>query len=265
MATIAQRLVAAGASPERAAAFEKQFTAARPGLKPREIQDAFDAELGAFSAAQWPYTFRPQELDDTQTIDYFKGVYGENKYNQLIAKTAPAYTQAKASDNAVIKTIVQDIEDGISLADSLAGLRTAWKTPEGRALFGNLTEKDAVNELNKIYTDFSKVSGTAKSFLSNDKYYKANLPHPNLKYGTKTDLAAGIIDFKTNPKVKEIIDKRQQFITSQATPYGPSIESSKESVRFSDKNLFESFSGSKATPFFDEVKRREFLKGKTTK
>jgi len=265
MATVAQRLIAAGASPERARAFEQQFISARPGLKPREIQDAFDAELGAFSAAQWPYTFKPQSLDDTELVNYFKGVYGENKYNQVVSKAAPAFTQAQNSDNFVIKTILQDIQDGIPLADSLAGVRTAWKTPELRAQFANLTEQDAVNQVNKLYADYNKSIDAAKNFLAGDKYYKANLPHPNLKYGTKTDLTAGTIDFRTNPKVKEIIEKRQQFITSQATPYGPSIASSKESVRFSDDNLFKSFLGSKATPFFDEVTRREFLKGKTTK
>jgi len=81
---LTQRLIAAGASPQKAAAFTKQFAAARPGLKPEKLEDAFDAELGAITASLYPNTFRPQDLDDVQTIDYFKGIYGPERYDQII-------------------------------------------------------------------------------------------------------------------------------------------------------------------------------------
>lgn len=263
MATVAQRLIAAGASPERARAFEQQFISARPGLKPREIQDAFDAELGAFSAAQWPYTFKPQSLSDAELPDYIIATYGQQRYDDLTKKASPFFNSSLNSSNAYIRDIANAAKQGINIADVIASIRN--DALEDETQFGGLKEADIISQTNKIYTDYARAAGAAKSFLAGDKYYKANLPHPNLKYGTKTDLKTGTIDFRTNPKVKEIIEKRQQFITSQATPYGPSIASSKESVRFSDNNLFKSFSGSKATPFFDEVTRREFLKGKTTK
>ena len=47
MAKIAQRLIAAGASPERAAQFEKQFIAARPGVKPQKLEDVKEALVSA--------------------------------------------------------------------------------------------------------------------------------------------------------------------------------------------------------------------------
>jgi hypothetical protein len=254
---ITQRLIAAGASPERAAAFSRQFAAARPGLRPKEIQDAFDAELGAFSAAQWPYTFKPQTLSDAELNDYVIGVYGQQKFDDITRRAAPNLFAAKQSSNPIIKAIAQDVENGVELTEILDAAR-------GLENLGNLTIDDVVSQTKKIYSEFGNVNSASKKFLEGDKYYKANLPHPNLKYGTKTDLRTGTVDFKTNPKVKEIVEKRQEFITSQGTPYGPSIESSKESIRFSDDNLLKSFQTSKATPFFDEVTRREFLKKKTT-
>ena len=98
MATrIAQRLIAAGASPERAAAFERQFAAARPGIRPRELQDAFDEELAALSRSVYPGTFRPPTLDDPQIDDYINAVYGKDRYDNAKRQVAPNYFAAEQS------------------------------------------------------------------------------------------------------------------------------------------------------------------------
>lgn len=178
MATIAQRLVAAGATPERARAFEAQFAASRPGLKPEKLEDAFDEELGAISASIWPNTFRPKDLDDAQTIDYFKGIYGPERYNQLIKTAAPTYSSALNSSNQYIKDIAAAAQQGLSLDSVIASIRNDALTDE--SVFGGLKESDAISQANKIYTDFGKTTTAAKNFLSKDKYYKANLPNPKL-------------------------------------------------------------------------------------
>ena len=279
MAKIAQRLIAAGASPERAAAFEKQFTAARPGLKPREIQDAFDADLAAFAAAQFPSVWRPQTLSDAQLPDYIIGTYGQQKYDDLTKKAAPFFNAALNSQNQYIKDIAAAAQQGISVDSVISSIRN--DALEDETLFGGLTEADVVSQANKIYTDYSKATNAAKGFLATDKYYKANLPHPNLKYGTTTDLRSGVIDFKTNPKVKEVRDRVMGVVTKtqQQLPKGfrPGTMTADAAERMAirqgrqvapqeiDDAIFKSFStGSKATPFFTEVKIRESLKGKTT-
>ena len=265
MATIAQRLVAAGASPERAAAFEKQFTAARPNLKKQDIQDAFDLELGAYAAAQFPNMWRPQTLSDAQLPDYIVGTYGQQKYNDIVNKAAPNFNKAKTSSNIAIQTIVKDIEDGIPLADSVAGVRAAWKDAANRvAVFGTLTEQDAINQVNNLYADYGKLSTAAKTFLSNDKYYKANLPNPNLKYGLTTDLKAGTIDFRTNPKVVKVLEQVKSEIAKEGSPYGPSPRGAKLAQKYNDQAIFKSFQTTKTSPFFAEVQIREGLKDKTT-
>ncbi len=273
MAKITQRLIAAGASPERAAAFEKQFIAARPGLKPQDIQDAFDSELGAYAAAQFPNMWRPKSLDDAQLVDYYIGIKGQQRYDDLTKNTysrlAPNYNKSKQSSNLAIQTIVQDVEDGVPLADAIAGVRAAWKDAANRiAVFGTLTQEDAIKEVNTIYREYNAAStaasGIAKSELGKDKYFQANLPDPKLKYGLKTDLKAGTIDFKTNPKVVKVLEKIKSEIAKEGSPYGPSPRGIKLANKYNNDAIFKSFQTTKTSPFFAEVQIRENLKDKTT-
>ena len=286
---ITQRLIAAGASPERAAAFSKQFAATRPGLTPQKLEDAFDTELGAISQSIWPNTFRPQDLDDAQTVEYFIGVYGQPKYDQLIKTTAPTYSSALNSANQYIKDIASAAQQGISLDSVIASVRNDALTDE--SVFGGLKESDVITQVNKIYTDYNKTTTAAKNFLAKDKYYKANLPDPKLKYGKQADLAAGVIDFRTHPSVEKYISQmpkelkaedemNKAIATSPAAGYigaaGPqaaqafatqrtTARNAPSKVAAFEDNLFNQFMQSKANPFFDEVKRRESVKGKTIK
>lgn len=283
---IVQRLVAAGASPQRAQAFAQQFAKSRPGLKPQKLEDAFDAELGAITASLYPNTFRPQDLDDVQTVDYFKGIYGPERYDQILKTSAPKFYSAKNSTNAVISQIAKDYEEGVDLAETISAIRTL--SPDA---LGGLTENDAVNQATNIYNDYLKSTTAAKNFLSKDKYYKANLPSPKIKYGRTTDLAAGVIDFRTHPSVEKYINQMPKELKAQdamnrataTTPAagyigaaGPeaakTFSAQRETARTApsqvagyEDRLFNKFIESGATPFFDEAKRREFVKGKTIK
>jgi len=283
---ITQRLIAAGASPQRAQAFATQFAAARPGLKPKKLEDAFDAELGAITASLYPNTFRPQDLDDVQTIDYFKGIYGPERYDQIIKSAAPKFYAAKNSTNQIISQIAKDYENGVDLAETISAIRTL--SPD---LLGGLTEDDAVSQATTVYNDYLKSTTAAKNFLSKDKYYKANLPDPKLTYGKTTDLAAGVIDFRTHPSVEKYIAQmpkefkaqdamNRAVATTPAAGYigaaGPeaakTFSAQRETARTTpsqvagyEDRLFNKFIESGAKPFFDEAKRREAVKGKTIK
>lgn len=264
MATIAQRLVAAGASPERAAAFEKQFTAARPGLKKQDIEDAFDAEIAAASAALYPKSFRPPTTDDPAVDDYIIGVYGQQRYDALtkgaFAKLAPDFVKAKNSANPFSKDLTSAIEQGTSLADLIGDIREA--ALNNPAALGNLTEEDAIKVTSNLYNEYTAAQGKANEakikFLEGDKYYKAGLPHPNLRYGTSTNLKAGTVDIRTLPKVDEYFAEqnriaREQFPGSSAAA-GIVLESAIKTINQRNQ-----------TPFKDEVKRRQFIKDKNLK
>lgn len=288
---ITQRLIAAGASPQRAQAFATQFAAARPGLKPQKLEDAFDAELGAITKSLFPNTFRPQDLDDVQIIDYFKGIYGPERYDQIIKSAAPKFYAAKNSTNQIISQIAKDYENGVDLAETISAIRTL--SPD---LLGGLTENDAVSQATVVYNDYLKSTSAAKNFLSKDKYYKANLPDPKLTYGKTTDLAAGVIDFRTHPSVEKYFatkaPTKEQFpggnkltipagnmgispIAARAANVPTGIagvkaieeqnEPFKQATQQFEDRLFNKFIESGAKPFFDEAKRREAVKGKTIK
>lgn len=276
---ITQRLIAAGATPQRAQAFSKQFAASRPGVTPKKLEDAFDTELGAISASIWPNTFRPQDLDDVQTIDYFKGIYGPERYNQIIKTAAPTYSSALNSANQYVKDIALAAQQGVSLDSVIGSVREDALTDESQ--FGGLNEADVISQVNKIYTDYNKSTSAAKNFLAKDKYYKANLPDPKIKYGKATDLAAGVIDFRTHPAIPKYLEQKPQEklaispsgsgvspIAARAArvPTGAAgVEAiQRPGIEFED-DLFNKFTQSKANPFFDEVKRRESVKGKTIK
>lgn len=302
---IVQRLVAAGASPERAAQFERQFAATRPGLAPKKLEDAFDQELGAIAQAIWPNTFRPPSVEDPAIDDYIRGVYGEEELDridlkawetkapktwkvvQTLGNNPPKPTLDKGLDAYIVWSLVYG---GKSVGD----LQNELQTEESLALTGNLLPSDINTLVNTYSREVSGIEASQRaarrSFLNNDKYYKAGLPHPKLKYGETTDLAKGVIDFRTNPTVERVLKDPKQFekFTTKragvlersrglAARAGDALSgrelrgieqqfATEDPVQAFEKDVFKSFTESyKGTPFFDEVQRRESVKGKTIK
>ena len=86
---IVQKLIAAGASPQKAQSFAKQYMAqtAKAGIKPKDIQDAFDAEIAAFAAAAYPDTFKPPAVNDPRIRDYIIGAYGSQVLDSINDKS----------------------------------------------------------------------------------------------------------------------------------------------------------------------------------
>jgi len=287
MATqISRRLMAAGASPERACAFEQQFTqklqSAQPTItRPKDIQDAFDEQLAAFSAAAFPNTFKPQSLSDAQLQAYIIGTYGQQKYDDLTKKASPFYNSALNSSNAYIKDIANAAKQGIDIGSVIASIRN--DALEDETQFGGLKEADVVSQANKIYTDYTRAANAVKGFLKTDSYYKVNLPHPNLKYGKEENLEKGIINYKTHPSVAKYLASPEAKTQAKGIPgiartapssYMVDPKNPQASIAAFDKmrqdalpyeeKLFKAFEKSGAKPFLDEVKRRESFKKTTT-
>ena len=306
MATIAQRLMAAGASPERARAFEQQFTkkvqTAQPSLgKPRDIQDAFDAEIAAFAAAAYPDVFRPPTIDDPRIDDYIKGAYGENVLPNLERKSfefkAPDLYKILTKypnlnkipdanlpldalivkkiyiDQQPIGQIKNDLASGVYKVVDPNNPKALPKSITGALLpseYGALVDKYAGQDAAQL----EEYSNLKKGFLEGDKYYKAGLPTPNIKYGRTENLAEGVISWTTHPSVDRILKTqgtraKQLAQTAPAGYIGASgggeafNKMRTEAMNFED-NLFNEFLQSGAKPFSDEVKRREKLKKSTT-
>jgi hypothetical protein len=291
MAKIAQRLVAAGASPERARAFEQQFTqrvqTAQPGLgKPKDIEDAFDAEIAAFAAAKFPNTFRPPTIDDPRIDAYINFIYGPNKTQQLENK---AFVTKAPNYNRVLNSLPQDpnkynldqyvvakIANGVPYAQILQDVLNAPTD-----LLMGVTEgkmADIVSKYSGEYNDAINAIPTVKQeLLDTNKYYKFGLPDPKLQYGLKENLSQGIVDFRTHPSVPRVLaeaGKEPGKAAAAAIGFKPGTRAADRLERESMQAGFGGFNQSinvlsalkktQATPFVDEVKRREKLKKSTT-
>jgi hypothetical protein len=291
---ITQRLIAAGASPQRAQAFATQFAKSMPGKRPQDIQDAFDAELAALSQAFFPNTFRPPTPEDPRFLDYAVGVYGEDQIRKVIsdafAKNAPTFTAAKVGAPYEQK-IANDIASGKSIVQIQAQILQDYEAQNADLLAfpAVKTTDDAItaasNYAGKLFNEYKKAEGlslgSVKNFFNTNKYYKSQLPDPKLKYGKEEDLSAGVISWKTHPQVDAYLKKPEVASkiamvkaqrTAPAAGYiaaaGPqAIEQFKATRATPDveDTLFEEFASSKANPFKDEVIRRESLKKKTLK
>lgn len=265
------RLIAAGASPQRAQAFAQQFAKSRPGVTPQKLEDAFDEELGALSRSIYPGTFRPPSLEDPEIDDYILGIYGEQRFNNAIKKVAPNYFLAEQTwknqndpeQFTFSEFVVNEIRNGTPLAEAKQLAKTAG------AKFG-LKSDTAETEVENLYKEAAALPDARKNIIGSDKYYKAGLPDPKLKYGSRTDYKLGTIDARTIPNATKYFDNRQQEeMAKLQKTYGPAGPQSSAAAGIVGvdtiiQNELKNIPAGR-TPLFDEVKRRENLKGKTLK
>jgi len=236
---IVQRLIAAGASPQKAQAFTSQYVAktAKAGIKPKDIQDAFDAEIAAFAAAAYPNTYKPPSINDPTIRDYIIGAYGQqvldNIYDKSFAYKAPDLDKillanpnlGNTPDNKlgldayIVKQLyinnmpIGELKDILSNPArqtelNISPIDPKTKTPKlitGSLLpadYNSLVEKYAAQDAAQQEEEQKQI----ESFLNSDKYYKVGLVTPKIEYGQTQNLAQGIIDFKTHPSVQRVID-----------------------------------------------------------
>ena len=144
--------------------------------------------------------------------------------------------------------------------------------------YNSLVEKYAAQDAAQQEEEQKQI----ESFLNSDKYYKVGLVTPKVTYGQTEDLTKGVIDFKTHPSVKKVIDsdikkQEEKLIKSNLQidkTYGPQGPQSSAAAgiknpvgnaqQLAEKGVFDRFVKSGAKPFLDEVKRRESLKKTTT-
>ena len=267
---IVQRLIAAGASPARANAFAAQFAKSQPSVKTQDLEDAFDEQLGALSQTYFPNVFRPPAVDDPKIDIYLEFIApGSSKKinDRVFAKTAPTFSAAQKG-TPLEQAIAKRIREGKSLGQMLDVYSAA-----GAATLGNLKyETDVKPLIEKLFNEYNDVQpaliAERQTVLGNNKYYKAGLPDPKLKYGKTEDLSKGIISFATHPQVEKAL--KNVPAPTPATRLSSQLPSQPKSIQlYYDANpeeaLFKEFSSSKANPLKDEITRREYLKDKTTR
>lgn len=274
---IVKRLMAAGASPQRAqqfaAQFQKSVQAKSPGanLKPKDYDDAFDDQLDAASRQLFPNVFRPPAVDDPQIDDYIEFLYpgqGQKIKDRAYKFSAPTLFAARKSSVPYEKILADLVDAGTPLAKIQELIQTDYtnQNPDLVA-FPALGEsgdygKAAIKAAEKLFGEYNavqeKIITEREAFLKKDQNYKYGIPDPKLKYGATTNLKKGVVGIDTIPSVKPFVEKEMtKFSTArQANPTGIAPSSYMNPL----ENVLDMVNKKGLTPNKDEQQRRFNIK-----
>jgi len=286
-----KRLIAAGASPEKASAFVSQFAAQqKAGGRPAvDLEDAFNEQLAALSQQFFPNVFRPPTIDDPRFDDYAEFVLGPQAratiaqaqtkaapnitsiYNSLVSggfyKEDGTFDQTKFDQLSLPQYIVKRLYVDNDISSLALGSEIkqnkgvpALATTEYTTAFAEPT--DFNNLINTITTEADKIetesTAARQNLLSKDKIWSAGIPSKNLKYGYKTDLKKGMIDYRTIPGVPEYFVAENQIARER-------FPSSSAAAGIAVQRIEKLIGEKGLSPFKDEVDRRLYLKNKKPK
>lgn len=272
-----QRLIAAGAQPERAqqfvdrVAFDKgpQLTTfggapkVSGGAKPIVLGDPYDDKTTQARRDYFPNLFYPPEPESQDFKPYFdvvlgKGAY-DNFYNKSFASKAPTYSIGLKQPPRTFEYVVAGgVKKGLSpetIIDSLPGL--AIINPDGTrvSITGIKTPAQYSDYVYKIFNEYNSaqesVNADLAKQLQKDSAYKFGLPDKKLRYGLTTDLSKGIISITFQPAVANALAKLKQ-----SGPVQPGQEQALLNSALIQVNR------AKLTPFIDAKKLGEKFRGK---
>ncbi len=255
-----QRLIAAGASPMKANQFIEQraFETGKPvGFtgKPKGPSEWYNENYAGASESLYPQGFRPPTVDAPDFKAYYDVVYGKGAYDKFgqqafskaLAKSAPLYNSALKSTNPVDQIIVAALKQG----KSLLALQEQFLSKEvpGTAL----TPQQMVDYAGKLYTEYGNaqqaISDIYNKQISNNRDYKYRLPDPKLRYGTSTNFSAGTVDILSNAGAAKAYNA-----------YAAKVKDPAKLAQFKSYLVSEA-TKAKLTPWKDEARRRDALKG----
>jgi len=272
-----QRLMAAGASPERAdgmiqqRAFETGAPIGMPASvgKPKGPNEWYNEDYATASQSLFPGGFRPPTPDSTDFSSYYDFVFGKGSYQKVFDKelklVAPTYRTASLSAAQLDKDVVKMINQGYSMEKISTYLRSQAAKDAGSLMgYGEkagqknilipFTPDQAIFRATEIYDDYTtgkgKVSEKVLAAANSNKNYKYGLPDPKLRYGLTTNISAGQVDILTNPTAAKA------YAAYQKTTTNPQQLAQYKQFLLSEANKRQ------LTPWKDEAKRRDYLKGK---
>ena len=276
---IAKRLMAAGASPQRAQQFALQFQksvqAKSPGanLKPRDYNDAFDLALAEQSKELFPNTFRPPKSTDPNFLDYAEFVLTPSALETIktrsFQKNAPNFnTNLGKGTETIVGRIAENIKLGGSPAQILEAINTEKlnydedELLEYQNLFMDVskpldTDKNVIKYVENLYNDYNKAQNAVitetESLLNDNRDYKYGIPDKKLTYGYSTNLKKGTIGVDTIPGVKDF------FAKTNAT-FKEKYPGASQAGGVAIDGIVKKVSGMGITPNKDEQQRRFDIK-----
>jgi len=253
MAKVAQRLIAAGASPERAAEFERQFTerqlrkAGQRQIEKSDLEDTFDQELAALVIATYPSLYRPPTPDSDDFIPYMQSIISPIEFQKIKNKLqpldkealymqfAPEYARAVSQQNRqpFYRKMIKGIKQGLTSAELETYVREdALRFPNN---YVTITADSLVADMKNVYNDyvsatpkveeaFTTAADTNASIILKSlppaaaKFYEFQIVDPSYKWGTKTDYNAKTIGVETYPAIEKRIPNMSTLKALQFTP-----------------------------------------------
>jgi len=250
---IAQRLIAAGASPERAAEFERQFTekqlrkAGQRQIEKSDLEDIFDQELAALVIATYPTLYRPPTADSEDFIPYMQSIISPIEFQKiknklqpidkeaLYMKFSPEYARAVNQQNRqpFYRKIIKGIKEGLTSAELETYIREhALAFPDN---YVTVTADTLVADMKNVYNDyvsatpkveeaFTTAADTNASIILKSlppaakKFYEFQVVDPSYKWGTKTDYNAKTIGVETYPDIEKRVPNISTLKALQSTP-----------------------------------------------
>ena len=248
---ITQRLIAAGASPERAQAFETQYLntqlrkTGQRRIEKSDLENTFDNELAALVIATYPTLYRPPTADSDDFIPYMKSLVTPLEFKKIQNKLqptnkedlyimfAPEYARAANSLEPFYKQLIKDIQAGKTAGELETKIReTAAALPDN---YITTTADFYVDEMKKVYNDYVSATPKVEDAYTTaadtnsaiilkalppaaKKYYEFQIVDPSYKWGTKTDYDAKTISIETYPAIEKKIPNLPLFKQMKFTP-----------------------------------------------
>jgi len=268
MTPLGQRLIAAGAQPERAqqfvdrAQFDKgpQLTTFKGAGMPKKLGDPFDDQSRAASETrpEFSMVFRPVTDTTAPTFkQYVDVVLGKGAYDSLTTKytkgLAPTFDKALTAPVGSYEYVIANgIKDGLSP-------EVVYQSALDLGITGTRTDSAVNSYVYKLYDEYTKkqnfdVTEEVLKLLNKNKYYQYGLPDPKLQYGIVTDLSKGTVGILTNPAVAK---EYKKFVAG--------LSGDPQAERKIDRwvaTVLAQANRERRTPYLDEVKRRERFRGK---
>jgi len=269
-----QRLMAAGASPERAGKFIEERALQMPkseimpatptrmptaSTKPRGPDEWYNEDYATTSAELLPSAFRAPKFGDKDFAKYFDFVFGKGSYakvSPLSLDQAPNYTTAKSSGDPFEMGVVAMVEAGLPWPKILNNIKTEVNAGNLQYPTG-LLSTEALDYAKDIWNEYNRYGKpTEKAYLKAveaNKDFQYQMPDRRLKYGTMTNFDVGTVDILTNPRAAKLYS---DFVKKT-----PNTRTQAQYKAW----LASEFTRLGRTPWNDERDRRDSLKGRRVK
>lgn len=232
------------------------MSAPQTALKPQGPNEWYNDKLGELSFKVAPFQYRPPKVTDAGFNQYYDLVLGAGSYAKAfdtvlsqtpdLATKAPILAGAQTTGDLFARSVLGSIKKGLSEQQVLQLVK---QSPIPSTVYKDTDAQ--LKAVKQMYAEYNQniikpLQGVLKTTANENMDYKYGLPSDKLKWGATTDLKNGTVAYnqsavyqafvKANPKVSPA--KLNQAIAAWMT-----------------KNNW--------TPYREETKRRDSLKGKT--